>query len=86
MVRCEECLESWRKKDFYAFMTLQVHDEVVFDLPKRAHPLKDPKNSNLSRVKELARLMSLGGEDMGFPCPVGLGYNEHHWGSEVVCQ
>lgn len=65
-------------------IALQVHDELVFDFPKAAHPVKDPKNSNLVRARVLQRLMEQGGVDIGLPTPVGLEYHETHWASGVT--
>jgi hypothetical protein len=64
---------------------MQVHDECVFDLPKMAHPKKDPKSSNLGRVCVLQRLMEQGGEDLGIPTPVGMEYHESNWAEGVTC-
>lgn len=79
MVRCYNTLREWNRKGFDGFITLQVHDEMVFDFPKRAHPLQDPKRSNLGRIKVMQSLMEQSGDDIGVPTPVGLEYHEHSW-------
>jgi DNA polymerase I-like protein with 3'-5' exonuclease and polymerase domains len=84
MVRCEPQLEEWRRRGFDAFITLQVHDELVFDMPKRANPLKNPKASNLGRIRVLQRLMEQGGDDIGVPIPVAVEYNEISWDEGVA--
>lgn len=79
MVRCEECLAQWRKEGFNAWMVLQVHDELVFRFPRGADPRTHPEKSNLGRVRELARLLRLGGDDIGIPIDVGIEYNPVNW-------
>lgn len=59
-------------------MTMQVHDEIVIDLPKGKTP-----RANLSIVKEVARLMSLSGEDIGVPLGVDYNYHPESWGDKV---
>lgn len=81
MIRCDEFLEELNrkaKKTLY-WMTIQVHDELVFDFPRKAHPKSDPKNSNLAVIKEIQRLMSLGGDDIGVPTPVSCEYHADNW-------
>lgn len=65
-------------------IVLQVHDEIVFDFPKRADPTEDPANSNLSLVMELKRLMELGGDDFDIPTPVGVEYHSDNWSEGVT--
>ncbi len=83
MVRCDEQLDAWVADGFDAHMVLQVHDELVFDMPKRAHPLEDKKRSNLGRIKTLRSLMELGGNDIGLPTPVAIEFNEVSWDKGV---
>lgn len=78
MIKCQERLDEWNSKlskpDY--FMIMQVHDELVFDFPQRADPTKNPKHSNLWRIRELQKLMeSCGSEDIGIPTPVGVEYH-----------
>jgi len=56
-------------------MVLQVHDEIVFDLPARG---KD----NLPIVNELRRLMAMSGEDIGVPLSVSASYHPRSWGEK----
>lgn len=86
MIRCQEILDDMTTDTFDPFMTLQVHDELVFDFPKRAHPKKDPKRSNLPRILELQQAMAQGGNDFilknlpnGIPTPVGIEYHDSNW-------
>lgn len=83
MNRCDRQLREWRAKGWDGFMTLQVHDEIVFDLPKAADPVKDPDRSNLARIRVLKRLMEQGGQDIGIPTPVGCEYHADNWGEGV---
>lgn len=87
MARCYGQLEEWNRtakpgRDY--FITMQVHDEMVFDFPKAAHPVKNPKASNLGRINALRRLMEEGGRDYGIPTPVGVEYHESNWGEGVT--
>jgi DNA polymerase I-like protein with 3'-5' exonuclease and polymerase domains len=84
MVRCAPVLEQWRREGFNAWMTMQVHDELVFDLPRGAHPKDDPASSNLGRVRHLQREMERGGEDYGIPTPCSAEYHDRHWGEGVT--
>lgn len=73
--------EKWLefKKKWDGFVTMQVHDEIVLDLPKAADPRTDPAKSNLVFVQEIARELEKCGEDMGIPTPVGIEYHPVHW-------
>lgn len=76
-------LREWNAKGFDAKLILTVHDELVFDLPKRADPHKNPKGSNLWRVRELQRVMQQGGVQIGIPTPVNIEYHPTHWGEKI---
>jgi hypothetical protein len=54
-------------------ITLQVHDELVFDFPKGQGT--EPYQTNLPIMREVVRLMELGGEGFGIPTPVGCEYH-----------
>lgn len=83
MYRMEDQFVEWRKRDYYGFITMQVHDEIVADLPKRAHPSVDPRRSNLARVRVLQALMEQSGDFVGVPTPVGVEYHEHNWAEGI---
>lgn len=85
MIACHGQISDWRKQKFYSWITLQCHDELVFDLPKRADPRIDPKRSNLGRMKVLQRLMAAGGEDFlpAIPTPTGLEYHPENWSKGI---
>jgi DNA polymerase I-like protein with 3'-5' exonuclease and polymerase domains len=84
MIRVEECFRDWRKNKFNAWIALQVHDEIVVDLPLVGDPIKNPTTSNLTRVREIQRLMSLSGEDIGVPTPVGCEYHLENWSEGIT--
>jgi DNA polymerase I-like protein with 3'-5' exonuclease and polymerase domains len=83
LIRCQEQMEVWQREGFDAFMTLTVHDEIVFDMPKRAHPKKNPKESNLGRVRILKQLMETGGLDISVPTPTSWEYHEENWAKGI---
>jgi DNA polymerase I-like protein with 3'-5' exonuclease and polymerase domains len=91
MIRVQAQLDEWNKglskeeiRQRGYFVAMQVHDEMVFDFPKRGHPKTDPKRSNLARVKVLQKLMEEGGNDIGIPTPVSIEYNERNWSEGVA--
>ncbi len=93
MIRCQEKLDEWREMDgFDGYINFQVHDELVFDFPKRGDVLKDLEDernrktkfrtqgsSNLWRVRVLQKIMSKGGDDIGIPTPVGAEWHQDNW-------
>lgn len=92
MIRCFRQLQEWKDQTgFDGFMTMQVHDELVFDFPAgKVHPTEEVnkvshfKRSNLWRVRRLAQLMSVCGDDLGVPTPVGIEYHADNWAKGVV--
>lgn len=56
-------------------IVLQVHDELVFDFPHL------PNQGNLPIIRELKKLMEVGGEDISIPTPVNVEYHPDNWGS-----
>lgn len=76
MARCEAQLREWRQDGFDAYIVLQVHDEIVFDLP--AGGVK-----NLPRVRKLQRLMEQSGNDINVPLRVAVNYCPVSWDQEV---
>ncbi len=57
------------------FMAMQVHDELVFDLPLRKN------KGNLPRVRKFKKLMESCGEDVGVPLTVGIDHHPNNWGT-----
>ncbi len=61
------------------FITIQQHDELVIDMPRKADPRKNPRGSNLSVIKEVKRLMESCGPVIGVPTPVSCDYHPVCW-------
>ena len=83
MIRCQERIDQWNSQTKLSskkiWMTMQVHDELVFDFPKGEGP--EPWKTNLPRIKELRRLMEMGGDDIGVPTPTSCEYHADNWSS-----
>ena len=76
LLRCQAQLDRWFAEDgFDGFITLTVHDEIVFDLPVAA--------DNREKMTMLRELMEQGGEDIGVPTPVSVEYHENNWAEGV---
>lgn len=91
MTRVHEQLEEWREwRDFDGFIAMQVHDELVLDLPKRGDPVVESKgqatagSSNLQRVRQVQKLMEMGGADINVPTPVGVKYHCDNWSEGIA--
>ena len=74
MIRCYDFLQNHPS----CRMIMQVHDEIVFDLPKG----KTPK-SNLPMINTLRKLMEKGGKDIGLPTPCSVDYHPNNWSEGV---
>lgn len=74
MSSCDAQLEEWRKEEVTdAHIVLQVHDELVFDFPKK-------KNlGNLPLYRKLKHLMERGGKRINVPTPVSMEHHETSW-------
>jgi len=79
MVRVQEMLDDLNRKKGSRgyYMVMQVHDELVFDFPKGSGT--EPWKTNLPIMKEVMKIMELGGDDFGIPTPVSCEYHEHNW-------
>jgi hypothetical protein len=88
MIRCHEVLEQWREEEaFDGFICMQVHDELVFDLPlSNVHPSESEDESNLWRVRILQAQMESTGPDLvpSIPTPCGVEYHDHNWSTGVT--
>lgn len=86
MIRCYDYLNELNRKckirDHYR-IAIQVHDELVFDFPKRSNPKEDPTNSNLSKIMHIRDLMQEGGKDIGIPTPVSVEYHPVSWNAGI---
>ncbi len=83
MIRCQAQLDEWNndpRRPFDGNIAIQVHDELVFDFPKAADPRKNPKGSNLWRIRKMQQLMEMSGQvDFNIPTPVDVEYNPITW-------
>jgi hypothetical protein len=105
MIRCQEQLDKWNRVDSCFgtsnggyHITMQVHDELVFDFPRRGDPVADAaleksgklplmrtqSSSNLWRIRLLQKLMEKGGEGIGVPTPVSCEYHVANWAKGVT--
>lgn len=87
MILCHDQLEEWNRESrgkWLGYIALQVHDELVFCMTKRAHPKEDPKRSNLGRIRVLQKLMEQGGVNIGVPTPTSCEYHENNWAEGIA--
>lgn len=87
MIRCYQYLDRYnlgRNSDDQAYMVLQVHDELVFDFPKRFVEAAE-KYGNLLAIRELQKLMEKSGGDIGIPTPVAIEYRAETWSEGESC-
>jgi DNA polymerase I-like protein with 3'-5' exonuclease and polymerase domains len=75
MVRVAEYLEANVPG---GYITMQVHDELVLDLP--FSPQKAGGNTEV--IMEVKRLMELSGDDIGVPLRVGIAYHPNNWSKD----
>lgn len=89
MVKTHAQLKEWQRRGFDGYITMQVHDELVFSLPRHGDPLKDLekektsntyfRTSNLWRVRVLQRLMESCGNAINVPTPVSVEFHNSSW-------
>ena len=77
MVRTNPQLRQWNAEGWDGFLTLQIHDELVFDCPRGEGP--EPWRTNLAKMDVLRALMAKSGEDIKIPCPVSREYHGDNW-------
>lgn len=76
MVRCKAYLDQvTRETGKLHRITMQVHDEIVFDFPKGGR-------ANLGKVRKLQRLMEESGRDIDIPLKVAVTYHPNNWSEE----
>lgn len=80
MIRCQEYLDELnrRTREPEYFMIMQVHDELVFDFPRK------PKKGNLPKIRHIQKLMEEGGNDIGVPTPVSIEYHPKNWSKGIA--
>lgn len=74
-IRCHEQIRSWRANGFDCYIPIQVHDEMVFCMPKGGR-------KNLPKVRRLQQLMEQSGDDIGVPLRVSVSYHPDNWADE----
>jgi hypothetical protein len=89
MIRCQDYLDSLNKPisshlrtHLGYHMTIQCHDELVFDFPRGTGP--EPWKSNLPKIRRIQGIMERCGDGIGVPTPVGLEYHESSWAEGVT--
>ncbi len=90
-IRCEEKLVQWRKEGFDAFITAQVHDEIVFDFPASRRYIRVKTRDgykevpeNYMRVQRMRKLMEEGGVGINVPTPVAVEFHPDNWAVGIV--
>lgn len=85
MQKVDHQLDEWRNQ-WDAFITMQVHDEIVIDCPKRANPKENPRQSNLGRMRVIQQLLESGGQDFvpSIPTPFGCNFHPHNLNEEII--
>lgn len=77
-VRCQRLLDGWNAASagrWRGFIAMQVHDEIVFDLPALG-------KKNLPKVNALRRAMEMSGVDIGIPLKVSVSFHPNNWAEE----
>ncbi len=82
MTRCSPKLKEWTVADPRGYyMVLNVHDELVFDMPKGTG--EKPWKTNYNKAMELKRLMEMSGHvDYSIPLTVSVSYHSSNWSEE----
>ncbi len=80
LVRCTEQCKQWQLEGFDAHVSLEIHDEFIFDFPRGK-----TQDANLGRAYKLRELMEQSGEDLvpRIPTPVKLEYHSVTWAEGV---
>lgn len=81
LIRCAAQLERWRREDnFSGYISLEVHDELLFDFPRGKTP-----EDNKPRAMILRKLMEQSGEDLipRIPTPVSVELHTESWAKGV---
>ena len=58
------------------FIVMQVHDELVLDLPKGG-------KKNMPTIRKVKKLMEQSGNDIGVPLKTSVSYHPETWATEV---
>jgi DNA polymerase I-like protein with 3'-5' exonuclease and polymerase domains len=81
LLRCADQCRKWRAEGFDAWVSLEVHDELLFDFPRGA-----TMEENLPRAVALKKLMEQAGEDLvpRIPTPIAVEYTITSWADGVA--
>lgn len=77
MVNCELYLSELQAEGFTGYMCFTVHDELIFDFPKRIKHY--PDNDEPEVINTLKSLMEQPGTDIGMITPVDVEYTTTNW-------
>lgn len=77
LVRCNNRIKEWNAQGWDGFIALEIHDEILFDMP--AGTGAEPWKTNEWRARELAALMRQSGDDIGLPLPVAIEFHQTTW-------
>lgn len=86
MAKVDAQLKEWIKDGWDGYIVMQIHDEIILDVPKRANPKDNPRQSNLGRMRVIQRLLESGGEDFipSIPTPFGCSFHPDNWAEEIT--
>jgi DNA polymerase I-like protein with 3'-5' exonuclease and polymerase domains len=73
-LRSDDIYRSCKIEPTDAHLTLQVHDELVFDFPK-----EEFKGQHIPALKKIITLMEKAGKDIGMVTPVDVEMTETNW-------
>jgi hypothetical protein len=76
-IRTSGYLATIRRAGTDAHLIVEIYDELVFDFPRGRGT--EPWRTNLPAIREIMRLMELGGDDIGVPTPVNCEYHAETW-------
>lgn len=75
---------SGRKWPGGYYITMQVHDELVHNMPSGVGRGNNAYDYNLPIVRQVRELMEMGGKvDYGIPTPVNIEYHAENWSTGV---
>lgn len=75
MIKVQEYFESMQPR-FNAYLIMNVHDELVIDMPFRKN------KGNLPKVRRVRQLMESIGKDIDVPLTCDMQHHPHNWGEK----
>ncbi len=73
MIKVQEYFDLLNSRGFDARIIMNVHDEIVIDLPYKSD------KGNLPKVERVKSLMESIGDDINVPLTCGMDYHPHNW-------